>query len=451
MKKLTVLITALLISYFAFCQEEAADANGITWGMVVSAVQKSDANVDNVKKNAKSGFWQDRGKFYARYYEYDLKGIYYGIGKDYITPTQNTKTEGEFEIWSYDRLDIFLKKGTLHKYIRTGNFLTDMKFPEAIKSSSFELNIYPLTVAIEAYKKAVELDASGKSKPEIGTKLKAVADNLLSDAYMAFYNNDSETALKTFDQIVGIYNLDYVKVADSILNPFYTNCGIIAKSAKKYDKAIEYYKQAAERGVGGVSIYGELYVCYNNLGDSAQAAEMLKLGIEKNPNDKGVVELTNVLINYYLAKNKNEEAKAYLEKAMSLKSDVAVYPFSLGFLYSKEGNIGKADEMYKKALSVDGNYLDAYLNLGVMYVEYANKILNDANNIKDVKAYEVEKKKAFDNFKLAIPNIEKYVELTDDVKTKYNALYDLQKIYFKLEMYDKSNEAKKKKDELNVN
>ncbi|MBK8806203.1 MAG: hypothetical protein IPO21_05995 [Bacteroidales bacterium] len=436
MKKVTLLISLIVMGFSAICQE-AADASGVTWGMVETAVKKSDASLDDVSKNIKSAYWKNKKHYYFRYYEYDLKGLYFGISQENITLAKsvvpkNQKQEGAVTIQSFDRLDIHIKDGKLIKYVRTENYNKE--------------NV--LSTAVEAYKKAVELDVKGKLKNEVGPILKSIADYLQTDALIAYYSEDYINSLKAFDQIISIYEIDYVKVPDTIVNAFYTDCGTVARTAKNYEKAIEFYQKAANKGVGGAALYGEMYVCYNMLGDSLKAAEILKTGIANNPDDKQVVELTNELINYYLRNGKDIEAREYLEKAMAQKPDLAVYPFSLGYLYAKAFNIEKATEFYEKALLINGNYADAYLNYGVMYVEYGNKIIADASNIKDMKLYDAERVKALAQFKIAIPKIEKYIELTDDIASKINALTDLEKLYYKIEDYTKSKEIKLQREAL---
>ena len=68
----------------------------------------------------------------------------------------------------------------------------------------------PLTTALESYKKALELDDKGKASNGVKIKLTLLTNDLTNQAVEAFNANDYPAALKSFEQILEVQNLDIV-------------------------------------------------------------------------------------------------------------------------------------------------------------------------------------------------------------------------------------------------
>lgn len=402
----------------------------ITWGMVSSSVEKSDEAVQHDKKKLKVGTWLERERVYTRLYYYDLNGVMPGTEGTQLALLKqgepaSKETKDGVEIWKYDRIDFLIKDGKVIKW----------EFPNAFREN-------PLMTSVEALQKAEELDEAGKKADDIKEKAKNLSTYLRIAGSMEYGTENYKEALKYFEAVISLNDLKSVGVVDTVL---YNDCGVVAKIAGENEKAIQYMLKAADIGYKSDILYGEVSVLYQELGDTAAAISVLEKGIEKfkSPN------MINEMINIYLSTGKNEEALAYLDKAIESEPNNATYYFAKGALYDQINNSDASIEAYIKAIEIDPKYTDAYLNLGASYYNKGINHFQLANDAKSDKVYEAEKAKAEEQYKKAMPYLEKIIELNpEDVQTLKNAVYSLKNIYYKLGMYKESKAMKEKYETL---
>jgi tetratricopeptide (TPR) repeat protein len=295
----------------------------------------------------------------------------------------------------------------------------------------------PLTTALESYKKALELDDKGRNENSVKIKLTLLTNDLTNQAVEAFNQNDYETALRSFEQILEIQNIDIVKAdnPDAIDTVIIFNTGLAAYNAKQYEKAIEYYRKAAENGYNGESAYRMITESYMQLQDTAKAIENIQQAFEKFPEDNSI--LTS-MIDLYLKTDQTKEAMKYLDVAIEQDPTNVTYHFAQGTLYERGGNEEKAIESYKKAIEVDPTFFNAYYNLGALYYNKGVKQIDVAREVpaNENEKYEAELAKADQWFEKALPYMEKCQELNpDDPMT----LESLKNLYYRMKNMDKYN------------
>jgi tetratricopeptide (TPR) repeat protein len=71
-----------------------------------------------------------------------------------------------------------------------------------------------------------------------------------------------------------------------------------------------------------------------------------------------------------LAVEKVNEAEAHLQKAVSLKPDVAVAHLNLGTVFLKKGEVEASRQEFREALRLNPRLTNAYFNLGMMEVAW---------------------------------------------------------------------------------
>jgi len=99
-------------------------------------------------------------------------------------------------------------------------------------------------------------------------------------------------------------------------------------------------------------------------GDYNSAIDFLSSSIKKNPN--------NAVAYYFLGKSLHKLGLDYASeqsyrKALELNERYPEVHYSLGVLYTSQGNYRKAIDSYTMAISFNQNYSSPYLNRGVIY------------------------------------------------------------------------------------
>ncbi|QIA08256.1 tetratricopeptide repeat protein [Draconibacterium halophilum] len=296
----------------------------------------------------------------------------------------------------------------------------------------------PLTVALESYKKALELDEKDKFSKSVKIKLTLLTNDLTNQAVEAFNNDDYELALKSFEQILEIQDIPVVKEdsPNAVDTVIIFNAGLAAFNAQNYEKAVEYYGEAAKHGYNGARTYSLISESYIQMQDTVNALKAVQDGFEKYPDDNNV--LTS-MIDLYMKIGKNEEALKYLDMAIEQDPNNVTYYFAKGALYEKFGDEEKAVEAYQKASEIDPTFFNAYYNLGALYYNKGVKQIEVATAIppSENEKYEAELKKADVWFQKALPYMEKCRELNPEDEM---TLESLKNLYYRMKNMEKYNE-----------
>ncbi|MCK4664196.1 MAG: tetratricopeptide repeat protein [Bacteroidales bacterium] len=335
--------------------------------------------------------------------------------------SKHEKTIGKAKTWYY--------RGQVYHAIYQS---TDTNFQD--------LHETPLTEAVNAYIKAIELDEKEQYKKDCIGRLKIASVQLLNKGINDFNANDYSKALDDFENSIRINSLEYINEIDSMA---IFNAAIAADRNKNYDKAIKYYNETIDLKYEGSKVFLFLSNVLKTQGDTIASIEKIKDGIDAYPDDNN--SLIIELINYYLATNKSEEALGYLKIAIEKDSLNHSFHFAEGTIYDRMEEYDKAIKCYAAAIELEEDFFDAQYNIGAVYYNRAVQHFNVANDIPQnkQKEYEDEIVKAKEQMKSALPYLEKAHELNEkDLST----MQSLKEIYVRLQMYDKSKEIKAKMD-----
>jgi tetratricopeptide (TPR) repeat protein len=316
------------------------------------------------------------------------------------------------------------------------------------KDDNFKsLSDNPLVIALDSYKKAMELDVKGSMRKEIDIELKLMSFAFINTGIDFFSKENFAKALDCFE---GSLEIDRITGVGKIDTMVIYNAGIAADRAKNYDKAIEYFTKTAELRYEGAKVYNYIATIYKEKGDTAMYISSIQKGIQAWPNNNNVLLIE--LINFYLTTNKSEEALSYLDKAIAADATNASFYYAQGSLYDKIGQIDKAKSSYEKAIELNPEYSDAYYNLGALYYNKAVDMSKEANNIpaNKQKEYDEAVKAAMEQLNLSIPYFEKAHAINPLEK---NTIIILKEVYFKLrndhpEYNDKFKEMQEKLNSL---
>lgn len=300
-----------------------------------------------------------------------------------------------------------------------------------------------LIIAKESYLKAKEVDTKGIKEDEISFGLSAVS-NLAYNSGLNAYNS------QTFDKASENFELSATTLADAGMKDslyMYSlfNAALSYESAGNLDKAIEMYEGCASTGYETKQCYYRIIGAYQNADLLDSSLEYIKKGKEMFPEEpEFLIQETN----YYLKAKEFEKAEGNLKMAIGNDPDNAMLYFVLGTAMDQLGKTKGAAEAYKKAISIDENYLDAYHNLGATYVNNSVSIKEKINELDfrsdkaEIEQLERESEEALSN---AIPFLEKALELEPRNEQVMNSL---KSIYFAFERMDDYNAMKAKIDGL---
>lgn len=304
----------------------------------------------------------------------------------------------------------------------------------------------PLQTSLESFKKALELDEKGRNANGVKINLTLLISDFTDQAVNAFTDNNYELALKSFESILDIESMPVMQEAGqaAVDTVIIFNAGLAAYNAEKYDDAIKYYKEAAKYDYNGARTYELIASSYTSKQDTASALLTLQKGFEKYPENSSILVL---MINIYLNANKVDDAMKYLELAIKQDPENGSFHFAQGSLYDKLGETEKAIKAYEKAIELKEDYFDAYYNLGAIYYNQGVKQVEVANAVptNQPDKYEEEKNKADEEFKKAIPYMEKASEINAEDTF---SLESLKTLYYRLKMMDKFDEVNKKLEDL---
>lgn len=298
-----------------------------------------------------------------------------------------------------------------------------------------KLHADPLAEAFKSYQKAIELDSKNKFSNSVRIKLQLLIGDFIFQAEAAFNAQDYDKAFNSFEQILAIENTPVYKaespnMVDTVI---IYNAALSAYSAKKFDKAIEYYKIAAKHKYNGVQTYERLSESYLSKKDTVGALEVMQQGLKEYPGNSVILVQ---LINIYEKANRLNEAMKYLDMAISKEPNNESFQLFRGILFDRMKNPEEAIKSYLKAIELKPGNFDAFFNLGILYYNLGVIQIDVANAVpsSQPEKYETEKAKADLEFKKALPYLEKAYELKTDDRSLLEALKN---VYYRLQMLEK--------------
>jgi tetratricopeptide (TPR) repeat protein len=260
-----------------------------------------------------------------------------------------------------------------------------------------------------------------------------------------------------------------------------------AVNANNYDTALKYYQELKAQNYSGE---GTLYYAINKSTkqeeyfDSKEHREtFIKLGTHEKPHDEKVEskrgEIYKNIALILVSKDKKEEAKQafadarkanpddnsllineanlYLDlkdtdtytrlvnEALQKEPNNPDLVFNLGVLSANANKLEIAETYYRKAIEIDANYFNAYLNLAELKLRGDQKYVDEINKLgtseKELKRYEVLKAERNKNFLTVLPLLEKAYELKPNDEPAKKTLLS---VYNALEMTDKYKALKAK-------
>lgn len=331
-----------------------------------------------------------------------------------------------------------------------GNKENEVLYGKAILNQPFDADVKGQAI-LESYNYFMEAskldqlpDAKGKVKPKYTKDIKAkikeyyvTQQNLIAYGAHLFEKKNYEGAVKAFDVFLEIPKLPMMNneiPLDSTYNMIMYYTAIASTNAKMHDKAINLYEGLKDKKYETLAVYQLLYEEYVEKKDTVNFVKTLKEGFEKFPSEAWFLQN---LINYFIYSSKIPEALVYLNTAIEREPNMAQYRYVKGNLDESLGKYDDALASFDKAIEIDPTMADAYAGKGRLFYNKAVKMLEEANNVKDIKVYNATQLKAEAVFKESVPFFKKAAELKP---TEVEYKKTLKTLYYRLKM-DKEFEA----------
>lgn len=257
--------------------------------------------------------------------------------------------------------------------------------------------------AADALAKAKELDTAGAQKLAIQEAGLALSNAQLMKGKTFYDAQKWDEAYTEFNK-----GLEF-NPGDTTLN---YAAGISAMQAKNNDNAIARFSELLSTNYSALeNIYSNLAILYMQKGDTTNALKTANEGVAKFPKS---TELATREIEFNLMAGKEKEVISKIEDQSAKDPSNKLFPFYLGIAYNSAGQLDKSEEAYKKAIAMDANYTDAYINLSGLIMNKGIELYNKANKLPANKQveYTAGMKKAQAEFDRALPFLQKTVELS---------------------------------------
>lgn len=411
-----ILIILIILSGFS-----PLFAQTLTFDGVKRSLEKSDADIQHDKRKTNPKTWLDRGVAFMNAAEVNTQFLRLGMPKEELvlfmksplSTEQVESKEGPRELYKYSRVNVYLQDGAIVDWRET-----EFLHPD------------PLSVALTALQKAIQLDERKRYEKQIQENLNRLNNLFLNKAILAYQEEDYNESFRLFSKSIELIEMPVMShlPADTAI---YFNTGLVASFAKNHQEALKYYEKAKNMNYGGGNLYVLIKDQYIALNDSARAEKVLQDGFAKFPNDNAIViELTN----YYITAGKSKDALEYLRIAKELEPTNASLYFAEGFLFEKLEEYEKAIASYQHAIDVNPDYFDALYNLGAAYYNKAVREFEKANEIMENRAYIIARDKATETLAKAVPFMERAHVVSPNEKI---VLETLRTLYYRLQMNDK--------------
>lgn len=312
------------------------------------------------------------------------------------------------------------------------------------------LDLNALDVAYEAYIKCLELDLKNKHTNDVKEKLEFCARLFAYRGAKQFNESEFENALGSFESAMAINARPEFGIIDTM--SIY-NAAITADRLNKNEEAISYYTRLADLNYGGASIYSLIIKIHrSDSNNTARLASIQKARLAFPDDNNIIIEE----LKYYNELEDRDKAIEILKLAIEKDPDNVVLYYWLGTMHDQAGDFENGEKIFKQALELaepeytqkkeayklamgtetenssksslnkmHENYFNILYNYGALYYNNGVAKLKSIENISDNKVYKIEREKAEGVMVKALPLLEKALELNPTDRSTIISLKDL--------------------------
>lgn len=412
----------ILIALAVLLAVQVADAQVKTPEAAKKAVESAKAAAENPKKATKVATWTKLADSYLDAYNAPVGNAWVGatkqelallMGNEKPVSTENVELGGQPLVKeSYENKDL---------YFNSNGQLVMINVTKPVYEDA-------LAQAVEAYKKAYEVDVKKSKLKDINAGLNSIAEKYLNDGMNSYQLGDLKGASELFGLAAEAAATEPLCKVDT--TSIY-NAGFTAWMVQDYERAkkffekcldVKYYYEDGE-------VFAKLADIYKNTGDPKKGMEVLESGFVMFPQSQSILI---GLINYYLENNENPD-RLFELIGMAKKNEpnnASLY-YVEGNIHKQLGNNDKAIESYYKCVDINPDYEFGFIGAGILYYELAVKLSEEASNEYDDAKYMALVEQFEKALHDAIDPFEKAFAISKDNSLKVNIAEYLKNIYYR--------------------
>mgnify|MGYP006318388107 FL=1 len=429
MKRILIALAVLLSVQVADAQTKSPEA-------AKKAVESAEAASKDAKKAAKVATWTKLASAYMDAYNAPAGNVWLGASKQelQLIMGNDKPISTEEVVIGGDQLvkEVYSNK---EFYFSPAGQLVLINVTKPVVENA-------LAGALDAYKKAYEVDVKQSKTKDIVAGLSSIAQKYLDEGMNSYTFGNLEEASALFEKAAEASAAAPLSKVDT--TALY-NAGYTAWAVKNYERAKNFFEKCLDAGYyyEGGEVYAKLGDVYTNLGDAKKGAEILEQGFVKFPQSQSILI---GLINYYISSGDNADRLFVLiDEAKKNEPNNASLYYVEGNIYKELKNIDKAIESYYKCAEINPEYEFGFIGAGILYYEQAIELQEKASNELDDKKYNalvVEFEQALKN---ALEPFEKAYAVSKDNSLKVNIAEYLKNIYYRFSSNGPEYEAGYKK------
>ncbi len=303
-----------------------------------------------------------------------------------------------------------------------GKIYTAVASTQNPEYKGLEPNAVP--IALEAFKKSLELDQVGKFKVLAPTEVPKLTNAAYDLGAKNYAEKNYAEATKAFEICVNICAMLEMDKTEEMYTNAISNTALCADLGKDKEKAKKYYLILTDMRADQPSAYTSLATIFKDEGNKAEALRYADSAVARFP-DNYTAQINAAGIHLML--ESSERAQQILSQLTTTNADNPLVFFALGLAYDQMKMPEKTEEAYMKAVELKSDYFDAIFNLGAFYVNKGIEITTEANSLplSETKKYDELTAKSKEIFGKAIPMLEKALEMKPNDLAVMTVLKDL--------------------------
>lgn len=400
---------------------QIADAQVKTPADAKKAVESATTATENPKKASKPATWLKLAGAYMDAYTAPMGNGWIGankqeltfiMGSDKPTSTQTVTLAGE----QYSKETY----STMNYYFNANNQLALIEVTKPVYEDA-------LDKALEAYRKAAEVDVKGSKTKDIDAGIKNISAKYVEQGMNKYMFGDLKAASVCFEKAVNASESAPTPAIDTMA---IYNAGFTAWMTQDYAKAEPFFKRCLDLGyTEDGEVYAKLADIYSKLDKKEDAKSVLEKGFSAYPQNQSIII---GLINYYIESGEQpDELFALLDVAKKNEPNNASLYYVEGDIHNKLGHKDEAIAAYLKSNEIDPNYEFGLIGIGILYYNEALEIQEKAANEFDDAKYAA----LIEEFEAALMNaidpFEKAFNITKDNQIKVSIAEYLKNIYYR--------------------